>query len=284
LLKFELLMLRIFRGALPLPIGVVTPPNPSCHTPPTPQRKIDFGIPMKYILVLLLALPAALAQSGTTATASVGGTVVDAKTLKPVPAALVVASRAGAPPFTRNTKSGGDGAFQIQGLSPGNYLVCVQASGHQYLNPCEWNGSPAGVTVVSGRAATGIKIALTPASVLNVQVRDAQKALSQSTKDGRRPDLSIGVWGPRGMYYPARAVSAPTSLTGGPPDSIHTYSYQLAVPRDTALNFHIASRDLKLGDANGVALPASASKQAFQHTTGEANPRSFTFTVLGKLP
>lgn len=237
---------------------------------------------MKYILVLLCAVHAVLAQTVTTGAASISGTVVDAKTLKPVPAALVTASRASAPPFTRTTKSGGDGVYQIQGLTPGNYLVCVQA-GDTYLNPCEWAGSPAGVTLASGQAATGIKMALTPASVLNVQVTDPQKALSQLTKDGRRPDLSIGVWGPKGMYYPARAASAPTGTTG-PQASIPTYTYQLAVPRDTALNFYIASHDLKLGDANGVALPANASQQAFQHATGDANPKSFTFTVLGKLP
>lgn len=237
---------------------------------------------MKYILVFLLLAHAALAQATKTEAASISGTVVDAKTQKPVPAALVIASRAGAPPFTRNTKSGADGSFQIQGLTSGNYLVCVQA-GDQYLNPCEWAGSPAAVTLASGQAAAGLKVALAPASVLNVQVKDAQKALSQLTKDGRRPDLSIGVWGPGGMYHPARAVSAPTA-TAGPQASTATYSYQLAVPRDTALKLQVASRDLKLGDAVGAALPANASQQAFQHATGDANPKSFTFTVLGKLP
>jgi hypothetical protein len=236
--------------------------------------------PMKYILVLLLAIHAATAQTGTTGAGSIAGTVLDAKTLKPVPAALVIASRAGAPPLTRNTKSGADGAFQIQGLIAGNYLICVQASGDQYLNPCEWNGTAAGVTLASAQAATGIKINLTPASVLNVQIKDAQKALSQLTKDGRVPDLSIGVWGPRGLYYPAHAASAPTGASG-PQASVTTYGYRLAVPRDTALGFYIASHDLKLADANGAALPANASQQAFQHATGDANPKSFTFTVLG---
>jgi hypothetical protein len=87
---------------------------------------------MKCILVLSLAVHVALAQTGTTGAASISGTVLDAKTQKPVPAALVIASRAGAPPFTRNTKAGADGAFRIQGLTPGNYLVCVQA-GDQFL-------------------------------------------------------------------------------------------------------------------------------------------------------
>src|SRR6266496_498535 len=103
------------------------------------QTTDGFGKPdredklMKYILVLLLAVHAAMAQTGTTGAASISGTVLDAKTLKPVPAALVIASRAGAPPFTWNTKSGGDGAFQIQGLTAGNYSLCVLAAGDQYL-------------------------------------------------------------------------------------------------------------------------------------------------------
>lgn len=237
---------------------------------------------MKYTLIFLLALQAALAQTGTTGAASIAGTVLDAETLKPVPVAWVIASRAGAPPFSRSTKSGGDGAFQIQGLAAGNYVVCVQAPGDQYLDPCQWNGAPTEVALVSGQAATGIKIPLAPASILNVQVMDAQNALSQLTKDGRRPNLSVGVWGPTGLYYPAHTASSPT--TAASPEDVITYTYRLAVPRDTALSLHIASRDLKLGDANGVALPASASQQAFKHATGDSNPKSFTFSVLGLLP
>lgn len=159
----------------------------------------------------------------------------------------------------------------------------MQVTGDQYLDPCQWNGTPAAVILTSTQAATGIKIALTPASVLNIQVLDAQKALSQLTKDGRHPDLTLGVWGPKGLYYPARAVGGPTG-TAGPQASVTTYSYRLPVPPDTALNFYIASHDLKLGDANGLALPANASQQAFQNATGDSNPKSFTFSVLGFLP
>jgi hypothetical protein len=235
---------------------------------------------VKCIILLLLAVAAALGQ---TATATIQGTVLDARTLKPVPAGLVIATRAGTPPFTRNTKSGGDGAFQIQGLTAGNYSLCVQGLADQYLDPCLWNGTPATVTLVSGQAASRISVKLTAASVLNIQVQDAQKVLSQVTKDGRRPDLSLGVWGPRELYYPAH--SAGSAIPGAnPPGGITTYSYRIAVPRDTALNFYIASRDLKLGDATGVALPANASRQAFVHATGDTNAKSFSFSVLGLLP
>lgn len=93
---------------------------------------------VKFTTILLLAVPAAMGQTGR---ASIDGTVLDAVTQRPVAAALVIASRAGAPPFSRNTKSGGDGAFQIRGLADGSYSLCVQARGELYADPCEWNGN-----------------------------------------------------------------------------------------------------------------------------------------------
>lgn len=195
----------------------------------------------------------------------------------------MIASRAGAPPFTKNTRSGGDGAFQIYGLTAGSYSLCVQAAGDLYLDPCQWNGSPTTVALASGENAAGISLRLTAASVLNIQVQDAQKVLSQLTKDGRRPDLTLGVWGPKGQYYPAHASGSPAA-SPDPQGGTTSYSYRLAVPRDTALNFYIASHDLKLGDATGLALPTNASQQAFQHATGDPSPKSFSFSVLGLLP
>ena len=185
------------------------------------------------------------------------------------------------PPFARNTRSGGDGAFQIQSLAAGKYALCVQAQGDGYLDPCQWNGSPTTVTLVAGQAAAGVSLRLTGASVLNIQVQDAQKILSQKTKDGRRPELTLGVWGPKGLYYPAVRASGRPGAAGNLQSG---FTYQLAVPRDTALKFYIASRDLKLGDAAGGNLPANTSQQAFQHATGDLNPKSFAFTVLGLLP
>ena len=235
---------------------------------------------VRCVSILLLAVQAAIAQSGT---ASIQGTVLDAKTQKPVPAAWVVAIRAGTPPFTGNTKSGGDGAFLIQGLTAGSYSLCVQVEGDQYLNPCQWSGSPTTVTLTSGQAASGIPLRLTTASVLSIQVQDPQRFLNQTTKDGRRPDFSVGVSGPKGLYYPAHASARPAGA-GRFPGGGSGYTYRLAVPRDTALSLHIASHDLKLGDSTGAALPASASNQAFQHATGDPNPKVFAFTVLGLLP
>ena len=237
---------------------------------------------MKRTLVLFFAAHALLAQSAKPV-GSIAGTITDAKSKKPITSALVSASRVGSSPFVVQTKSGGDGAYQLQRLEPGSYLVCVQASGNQYLNSCEWDGAAAGIVIGSVQSAVGINIALAPASVLNVQLADPRGALRQLTRDGRRPELNIGVWGPRGMYYPAREANE-LLATPGARDSVSTYKYQVAVPHDTGLRFQIVSRDLKIGDANGLALTEEAKRPNFQHSTGDAAPKSFSFTVLEKLP
>ncbi len=125
---------------------------------------------------------------------------------------------------------------------------------------------------------------LTAASILNVQIQDAQKVLTQLTKDGRRPDLAIGVWGPKGLYYPVHASGSGPAASANLKSAIPSYSYRLSVPLDTTLSFHIASHDLILGDATGLPLPANASQQAFLHATGDLNPKSFSFSILGLLP
>jgi hypothetical protein len=240
---------------------------------------------MKYILILLLALPAFGQTGKQTATASIAGKVLDAKTAKPISAAWVFANRAGAPPLVKNTKSGGDGAFQIQGLPAGTYSLCVQVAGDQYLDPCSWANTPTSVALTAGQAATGVSLKLAAASILSIQVQDPQNALGQTTKDGRHPDLTLGVWGPKGLYYPAHASGGPAVPSTAPTlQGEASYSYRLAVPLDTALNFYIASHDLKLGDASGVALAGNMSQQSFLQATGNSNPKSFAFTVLGLLP
>ncbi len=191
-------------------------------------------------------------------------------------------SRGRAPPFSKHTKSGGDGAFTIQGLAAGKYSLCVQAAGDAYLDPCQWSGTPVTVTLVAGQTSAGNAVRLTSASILHVQVQDPQTALSQKTKDGRQPELRLGVWGPRGLYYPAHATGGPVAVSAA--QGAVTYTYRLAVPLDTVLSFYAASHDLKLGDGNGQPLAGNQSQQGFQHATGDPNPKVFAFTVLGLLP
>lgn len=231
---------------------------------------------MRFVAFLL----AAAVGLGAQTTASILGKVVDAKTSKTIPAAWVSASRTAVPPLSKRVKSGGDGSFQITGLTAGTYSVCVQVAGEQYLDPCQWGAVPTNLTVAAAQAVIGVSIRLTAASALSIQVVDPPQALSQLTADGRHPDLTLGVWGPHGIFYPAHPSGKGMAAPGG----ATTYTYRLAMPLDTSVNLFIASHDLKLGDGNGLALPSNASTTAFQHATGDANPRSFAFTVLGMGP
>lgn len=233
---------------------------------------------MKGLLILLLIVPAVTGQTGT---GSIAGVVTDAKTGQAAADALVVAVREGAPPFSRSARAGADGAFQVEALPAGRYSLCVQA-GSGYLDPCQWAGTPAGVTLGAGQAAAGEMVRLAAASVARIEVLDAQDLLNQKTKDGRRPAVTLGVGGPRGLYYPARAAGR-SIVTGGGQGAQAAHVFEIGVPRDTALQLQVTSGDLKLGDEAGVALPGNGSQQAFQHGSGEAKPKSFTFTVLGLL-
>ena len=190
---------------------------------------------MKYILTLLLAVHAAWAQAAQTGTAAISGTVVDAKTQKAIPAALVVASRMGAPPFTKNTKSGADGAFQIRGLTAGDYLVCVQTSGDRYLNPCQWNGSPVGVRLHDGGDV----------------VRAARKA-NPALEKIPSPPLSVILTDDTGVIRPVPFVA-----------SIGTSSeFSTVVPENTKFQLNVASLFFALGDTSGKQLVQNAFKES----------------------
>jgi hypothetical protein len=135
------------------------------------------------------------------------------------------------------------------------------------------------VAVASGQYVTAVALKLAPASVLSIQVRDVQGVLALMTKDGRRPDLTLGVWGPKGLFHPAYASGGPVIQEG-----VAGYGYRLAVPYDTPLSLYAASHDLKLGDASGTAFPTNTSQQSIQYKTGEPSPKSYSFSVLGLLP
>lgn len=234
------------------------------------------ALPIQYIPTAMLA---ALVAFGQAPSGSIAGAVLDAESLKPIPAALVMAVGSGAP-LSRNTRSGADGVFHLSGLAAGTYSICIQAAGGAYLDPCQWNGRPATVTVAPGREVSVAPVKLAPASVVQIEVRDAQNLMNGKTKDGRVPNLSAGVWGPAGLYYPARLAGGPA--VSGAAGMI--YGFQVAAPRDTALTLAVSSGDLQLGDAAGTALSGNASRQGFVLTTGDTGPRTFSFTLLGALP
>jgi hypothetical protein len=113
-------------------------------------------------------------------------------------------------------------------------------------------------------------------SILKVRVLDPSHVALQQSHDRRNPPILMGVWDGHGRFLPVHSV-------GRDADG---FNYQLTVPLDTPLSFHILAAKVQLSDAAGASLPASlqaasSTQTAFQHNSGDSNPKSFQFTVTG---
>jgi hypothetical protein len=196
-------------------------------------------------------------------------------------------------PYSQSVRTASDGSFLAQGLPPGNYSYCAQVPGDGYLNGCHWGAPPLSSTVSPGeKLRTAIRVA--KGSVLKVRVLDPGKlaaSLASQLSDGKTPPspvatppIMMGVWDGHGRFLPVHN-------TGGDSAGL---DYQLTIPFDTSLSFQIVSSKLKLTDSAGVSLPAgaagpvgtasSATQTAFQHNSGDPNPKSFQFTIAGVIP
>src|SRR5438067_1393326 len=145
-----------------------------------------------------------LAQGGS---GSIQGTVTDAQTQKPIAGALVTVMRNGLPPLSQSLPAGPDGSYQAKGLPAGTYTLCAQVPGDVYLSSCQWTGTGAGVTLTAGQVSTGNVLALKTGSVVKVHLQDPGQFLNQQTKAGHDPRVTMGVWGPQGIFYPARLAA-----------------------------------------------------------------------------
>lgn len=231
------------------------------------------------LCILILSVSGAFAQNpapsaSSAASASIAGTTVDSATGKPVGAVIVTAVRGGLPPLSAHATSDNKGNYAITGLAAGSYTVCARSIGDGYLDPCQWSSIPATISLAEGQALTASTIKMIPGSIAQVRVNDPGQLLNTKTAAGAVADISIGVWGAKGLFYPAHLSSKDSAGA----------SYQLTVPRDTLIALHIISRHLKLTDSTGTALPQNFLQQKFQSKSADANPPSFTFSVAALIP
>jgi hypothetical protein len=231
-----------------------------------------------------LALPwHALAQQGT---GKING-IVQAQDGTPVPGATVIygrlapararAAAAMLPPMM-NIPSAQDGSFSIQNLGAATYLLCVQAPGGVYLDPCHWSSSPPTLVVGAGQTVSGAVLRVSKGNRLPITISDPQQALATNTNGTktngttRVAPLMIGVMAVSGAII--RAELTATTSVGR--------TYTVTVPFDSPTGVYVASGGFQLVDsgANSVASGGQVI-QVTVPSSGTAPSLSFTVTGLG---
>jgi hypothetical protein len=241
------------------------------------------------ITVIILALGSSVLWAQSISPGSIQGTVTDTQN-KPIVGATVRIIRTftlneAVVPYSQSVKTASNGSFLAQGLPPGSYSYCAQMPGDGYVDGCHW-GPPLPVVKLSAGQTLGAALRLDTGSILKVRVLDPSKLVASVSSAGTpgNPPILMGVWDGQGHFLPVHS-------TGGDSAGLN---YQLTVPFDTPLSFQIISSSLKLADSAGAALPATppgpvgsasnASQTAFQHNSGDPNPKSFQFTITGVNP
>jgi hypothetical protein len=208
------------------------------------------------------------------------GTVTDDKG-KGIAGALVTAVRqmvinAGVPslPYSQTTVSDKNGTFVLSGLLAGTYSYCAQVPGGSYIDACLWGTARPEIAISAAQSSAGNTIRMARGSILKVRLDDPNHLSNAKFKDGKTPPVLMGVWDGRGHFIPVRNTGKDNS----------GFDYQVTIPFDTALNFHISSQALKLSDSAGTAVAAAGSQSPVQHNSTDAAPKGLRFTVVGVNP
>ncbi len=166
--------------------------------------------------------------------------------------------------------SDSDGAFSIQHLAAGVYLICVSVRNQPYLDPCHWSATPITFTVLDGQAISNAVVTIAKGKQCQIRVNDPTQAFAN---DGATPGahLTVGVRALSGALHAAVLVT--NDATGR--------TYSVTIPTDTPVSVYVLSGGYQLKDSTGNIVGASAVSQ-YQITAPSATaPSVLTFTVTG---
>jgi hypothetical protein len=231
-------------------------------------------------LLLAMIVGAGSIDAWAQTTGQIQGKVVTASGGAPISGATVIAQRTSPKPIIRSqsVKSASDGSFTIGSVLPGTYVFCVTDGTGTLLNPCEWSDlHPTTVTVTAGTTTGSVSVAVPAASTLQVRLNDPQ-FLSTALSPGKSapPLLMVAVHGLGGSFHPAYVLSK--DATG--------INYNVKIPYDTTLLFHLQSSQLAILDGSQNAVPSNGYMQQFEHHANltAAQQTTFTFQVTGIQP
>jgi hypothetical protein len=178
-----------------------------------------------------------------------------------------------APQFVTQAISS-SGAFQYAGLNPGIYRLCVQAADPMWLNPCEWGGVPASVTVSASQPVPAVSLILKKGAVVPVRVDDPTQVLA--VNDGKTPgaQLMLSVGNDNLQQVRVPVVSA---------DSLGR-NLQVVVPYGRTINLIVSGSFFKITNvATGALLPSAPFAIPLLTALGQT-PVGVHLTVTGVNP
>ena len=221
-----------------------------------------------------------LAAADGSGAGALSGSVVD-DSGKPVAGARVLISHA-PPPGTRSfpappTITGplatqviadGSGSFHADGLAPGQYIACAEATTPGFLDPCHWAASAPGFTLSAGQTISDVKIVMAKGPVLQVHINDPMSLLTPVAGPVDQ-NLQIHVVTSKGIHYSAPIQS---STTVG-------RDLALTIPFATPVTLRVVGAHVTVNDQSGKTF--STPGTAINVPAGTA-PAVIQLNVTGK--
>lgn len=146
-------------------------------------------------------------------------------------------------------ESSADGNFELTGLNPGIYRLCVQQMGSALLDPCEWSDTPVTVQLNAGGLLQGIDVPVEFGVLLRIAIDDPQETLKAEEADTKRKTSFVYVAIRSRAGNLRKAALLRTTTTG--------YELGTAVPKDQDAQLFVAGNNLLLKDKDDRSLPES---------------------------
>lgn len=160
------------------------------------------------------------------------------------------------------------GAFQVDSLRAGRYVLCVTPISQGLLDSCKWSKTGTEVTVSGGQTLKEIKIVLLKGAVLPIHLDDPGKLLKTATG---QIDWSCQIYAvtERGIHHNVQIQNG----TGAGRD------HAITVPFETKLALRVLAKDVSVVDPAGAFLQSRGSM--FTIPAG-STPSTITFQVSAK--
>ncbi|MEZ5402142.1 MAG: carboxypeptidase-like regulatory domain-containing protein [Bryobacteraceae bacterium] len=188
---------------------------------------------------------------------------------RPVSGVVVIAVRQAPSDSNPKVTSNAGGRFSFAAIPAGDYRICVQAAEGVYLDPCWWKDPFATLPLKAeaGKAISGVRIEVEPATILQVRVNDPTGALT----DPRR-GVAAGVITTGGMFRQAVVRTKQVGLQ----------VLEVPIPANVPVRLSINASGVALSDSQGRRIASTGDSATVTRSPGNTAP--VVYTVSEVLP